>query len=183
MRISLVPCYHDHVYLRGNCRFDTWNMAKSPGFGLCGTAETICEALQRRPDIKNLTGVSNNAGDGVFGLAPLVKSGQIEKMILSYVGTNKNLQDAYLAGKVALELSPQGTIAERLRAAAAGMPGFYTRTGAGACLLLLYHSKIRVSQAACGRDTKSGGGPGEPFKGKNGKHAKIFANLALKNPA
>ena len=108
------------------------NMAKSPGFGLCGTAETICEALQRRPDIKNLTGVSNNAGDGVFGLAPLVKSGQIEKMILSYVGTNKNLQDAYLAGKVALELSPQGTIAERLRAAAAGMPGFYTRTGAGA---------------------------------------------------
>jgi 3-oxoacid CoA-transferase len=107
-------------------------MAKSPGFGLCGTAETICEALQRRPDIKNLTGVSNNAGDGVFGLAPLVKSGQIEKMILSYVGTNKNLQDAYLAGKVALELSPQGTIAERLRAAAAGMPGFYTRTGAGA---------------------------------------------------
>jgi 3-oxoacid CoA-transferase len=77
--------------------------------------------------------VSNNAGDGVFGLAPLVKSGQIQKMILSYVGTNKNLQDAYLAGKVALELSPQGTIAERLRAAAAGMPGFYTRTGAGTC--------------------------------------------------
>lgn len=77
--------------------------------------------------------MSNNAGDGVFGLAPLVKSGQIQKMILSYVGTNKNLQDAYLAGKVALELSPQGTIAERLRAAAAGMPGFYTRTGAGTC--------------------------------------------------
>ena len=65
--------------------------------------------------------------------APLVKSKQIKKMILSYVGTNKNLQDAYLSGEVALELSPQGTIAERLRSAAAGMPGFFTRTGAGEC--------------------------------------------------
>ena len=63
--------------------------------------------------------------------APLVKTKQIKKMILSYVGTNKNLQDAYLSGEVSLELSPQGTIAERLRAAAAGMPGFFTRTGAG----------------------------------------------------
>lgn len=102
--------------------------------------------MKRRPDLKDLTGCSNNAGDGVFGLggpasrvkagsqlmsAPLVKTKQIKKMILSYVGTNKNLQDAYLAGEVSLELSPQGTIAERLRAAAAGMPGFFTRTGAG----------------------------------------------------
>jgi acyl CoA:acetate/3-ketoacid CoA transferase len=63
--------------------------------------------------------------------APLTKSKQITKMILSYVGTNKNLQDAYLSGKIELELSPQGTIAERLRSAAAGLPGFYTRTGAG----------------------------------------------------
>jgi 3-oxoacid CoA-transferase len=63
--------------------------------------------------------------------APLVKTKQIKKMILSYVGTNKNLQDAYLSGEVALELSPQGTIAERLRSAASGMPGFFTRTGAG----------------------------------------------------
>lgn len=78
-----------------------------------------------------MTGVSNNAGDGIYGLAPLTNNGAISKMILSYVGTNKNLQDAYLAGKISLELSPQGTIAERLRSAAAGMPGFYTRTGAG----------------------------------------------------
>ncbi|RSH89104.1 hypothetical protein EHS25_002770 [Saitozyma podzolica] len=103
----------------------------SAGFGLCGTAETIIEAMKRRPDLRDLSGVSNNAGDGVFGLAPLVKSGQVKKMTLSYVGTNRNLEKAYLAGEVALELSPQGTIAERLRAAGAGMPGFFTRTGAG----------------------------------------------------
>lgn len=107
------------------------SLVLSAGFGLCGTAETIIEAMQRRPDLKDLTGCSNNAGDGVYGLAPLVKTGQIKKMILSYVGTNKNLQNSYLAGQVALELSPQGTIAERLRSAAAGMPGFFTRTGAG----------------------------------------------------
>lgn len=101
------------------------------GFGLCGTAETIIKAMTKRPGLKDLHGVSNNAGDGVAGLAPLLKTGQLTKMTLSYVGTNKNLQDAYLGGRVALELSPQGTIAERLRAAAAGMPGFYTRTGAG----------------------------------------------------
>ena len=105
--------------------------ALTSGFGLCGTAETLIEALKAHPHINELTGVSNNAGDGVFGLAPLVKSGQIKKMVLSYVGTNKNMQDAYLRGDTMLELSPQGTIAERLRAAAAGMPGFYTRTGAG----------------------------------------------------
>jgi 3-oxoacid CoA-transferase len=98
---------------------------------LCGTAETIITALHKRTDLKDMTGVSNNAGDGIYGLAPLTKSGAIGKMVLSYVGTNKNLQDAYLAGKISLELSPQGTIAERLRAAASGMPGFYTRTGAG----------------------------------------------------
>ena len=92
--------------------------------------------MQKRPELKNLTGVSNNAGDGIAGLAPLVKSGQIKKMILSYVGTNKNLQDTYLRGDIALELSPQGTIAERLRSAASGMPGFYTRTGAGEWLFV-----------------------------------------------
>ncbi|EJT49685.1 Succinyl-CoA:3-ketoacid-coenzyme A transferase [Trichosporon asahii var. asahii CBS 8904] len=104
----------------------------SAGFGLCGTAETLIQAIVDRPDIKGLTVVSNNAGNvGAGGLSPLVLSGQIEKMILSYVGTNKALQDAYIAGNVALELTPQGTIAERLRAAGAGMPGFYTRTGSG----------------------------------------------------
>ncbi|KAK8853294.1 hypothetical protein IAR55_003998 [Kwoniella newhampshirensis] len=103
----------------------------SAGFGLCGTAETIISAI-KNSDLKDLTVVSNNAGNaGTFGLSPLVTSRQIKRMILSYLGTNKGLQDAYLAGEIELELSPQGTIAERLRAAGAGMPGFYTRTGAG----------------------------------------------------
>ncbi|WWD19720.1 hypothetical protein CI109_104184 [Kwoniella shandongensis] len=103
----------------------------SAGFGLCGTAETIIHAI-KNSDLKDLTVVSNNAGNaGTFGLSPLVTSGQIKKMILSYVGTNKGLQNAYLSGEIQMELSPQGTIAERLRAAGAGMPGFYTRTGAG----------------------------------------------------
>lgn len=88
--------------------------------------------MRKREDLRDITVVSNNAGNaGEAGLAPLVKSGQIKKCILSYVGLNKPLQDSYLAGNVALELSPQGTLAERIRAAGAGMPGFYTRTGAG----------------------------------------------------
>lgn len=107
------------------------DMILSAGFGLCGTAETIIKAI-KESELKDLTVVSNNAGNaGTFGLSPLVTSGQISKMILSYLGTNKGLQDAYLAGRIDLELSPQGTIAERLRASGAGMPGFYTRTGAG----------------------------------------------------
>ena len=123
------------------------------GFGLCGTAETIIGAIRNRSALTDLTVVSNNAGDnGTAGLgecvplelclqpAPLIESRQISKMILSYVGTNKGLQDAYLAGEVAMELSPQGTIAERLRAAGAGMPGFYTRTGAGEYRLMLSSS-------------------------------------------
>ncbi|WVQ84683.1 hypothetical protein IAT38_006838 [Cryptococcus sp. DSM 104549] len=103
----------------------------SAGFGLCGTAETIIHAI-KKSDLQDLTVVSNNAGNaGTHGLSPLVTSRQISKMILSYLGTNKGLQDSYLTGNIQLELSPQGTIAERLRAAGAGMPGFYTRTGAG----------------------------------------------------
>ncbi|OCF30512.1 3-oxoacid CoA-transferase [Kwoniella heveanensis CBS 569] len=103
----------------------------SAGFGLCGTAETIIGAIRGRPELKDLTVVSNNAGDnGKAGLAPLVTSRQISKIILSYVGTNKGLEKAYLAGEIAMELCPQGSIAERLRAGGNGVPGFYTRTGA-----------------------------------------------------
>ncbi|OXG29629.1 3-oxoacid CoA-transferase [Cryptococcus neoformans] len=103
----------------------------SAGFGLCGTAETIIKAM-RESDLKDLTVVSNNAGNaGTYGLSPLITSKQIKKMVLSYLGTNKGLQDAYLSGEIEIELCPQGTIAERLRAAGAGMPGFFTRTGAG----------------------------------------------------
>ncbi|KAJ9113994.1 hypothetical protein QFC22_005812 [Naganishia vaughanmartiniae] len=104
----------------------------SAGFGLCGTAETVITAMAKRQDLQDLTVVSNNAGNaGDDGLSPLVKSRQIKKCILSYLGQNKALQDAYLGGEIALELNPQGSLADRLRAAGAGQPGFYTRTGAG----------------------------------------------------
>ncbi|WWC72101.1 uncharacterized protein I206_106061 [Kwoniella pini CBS 10737] len=104
----------------------------SAGFGLCGTAETIIAAIHERKDLQDLMVVSNNAGNaGTAGLSPLVTSGQIQRMILSYLGTNKGLMANYINGKISLELSPQGTIAERLRAAGSGMPGIYTRSGVG----------------------------------------------------
>jgi len=93
-------------------------------------AETIITAFKARPDLTDLKMVSNNAGiTHTGGLAPLISSGQISKMTLSYVGTNKELERAYLDGGIELELSPQGSIAERLRCAGHGMPGLYTRTG------------------------------------------------------
>ncbi|EJU05345.1 3-oxoacid CoA-transferase [Dacryopinax primogenitus] len=102
----------------------------SGGFGLCGTPDTLIEALSRRPQVRDLTAVSNNAGVGKRGLGLLLHTGQISKMIASYIGTNKHFESLYLAGKIGLELTPQGTIAERLRAHAAGIPAFYTPTGA-----------------------------------------------------
>ncbi|KAJ9126922.1 hypothetical protein QFC24_001153 [Naganishia onofrii] len=108
------------------------SLVLSAGFGLCGVPQTLINAIRDNASIDDLTVVSNNAGDsGSGGLSPLVQSGQISTMILSYVGTNKKLQDAYLAGKISLELGPQGTIAERLRAGGAGVPAVYTPTGAG----------------------------------------------------
>lgn len=101
------------------------------GFGLCGTADTLIRALSRRPEVKDLTCVSNNAGVGEYGLGSLLHSGQISKMIASYLGTNKYFEKLYLTGKISLELSPQGTIAERCRSAGAGIPAFYTPSGVG----------------------------------------------------
>lgn len=105
----------------------------SSGFGLCGVAETLIEALGKRgPEALNgLTAVSNNAGvEGKGGLSLLVKSGQVSNLILSYLGGNKTLEKKYLNGDVAIELCPQGTLGERIRAAGAGIPAFYTPTGA-----------------------------------------------------
>ncbi|OCT51477.1 Succinyl-CoA:3-ketoacid coenzyme A transferase 1, mitochondrial [Cladophialophora carrionii] len=104
----------------------------SAGFGLCGTAETIITALHKRgPDsLNNLTAVSNNAGAaGAGGLSPLTQSGQITRCILSYLGNNKKLEQKYLNGNIAIELCPQGTLAERIRAGGSGIPAFYTPTG------------------------------------------------------
>lgn len=100
------------------------------GFGLCGMPESLIDALGET-GVKGLTVVSNNAGVDGIGLANLIKTGQIAKMISSYVGNNKTFEKAYLDGDVALEFSPQGTIAERIRAGGAGIPGFYTKTGVG----------------------------------------------------
>src|SRR4029077_15867122 len=100
------------------------------GFGLCGVPETLIEAV-RKSGAKDLTFVSNNAGVDGIGLGVLLESGQIKKMISSYVGENKIFASLYLAGKLELEFNPQGTLAERIRAGGAGIPAFFTRTGVG----------------------------------------------------
>ena len=102
----------------------------SGGFGLCGIPENLILAL-RDSGVRDLTVISNNAGVDDFGLGLLLKTRQIRKMISSYVGENKEFERQYLAGELALEFNPQGTLAERIRAGGAGMYGFYTRTGAG----------------------------------------------------
>ena len=100
------------------------------GFGLCGIPEALIAAL-RDSGVKDLTVVSNNAGVDGFGLGQLLETRQIRKMISSYVGENKEFERQYLAGELELEFTPQGTLAERLRAGGAGIPAFYTRTGVG----------------------------------------------------
>ena len=100
------------------------------GFGLCGVPETLIDAV-RETGVKNLTFVSNNAGVDGIGLGVLLETGQIKKMISSYVGENKIFANLYLSGKLELEFNPQGTLAERIRAGGAGIPAFFTRTGVG----------------------------------------------------
>jgi 3-oxoacid CoA-transferase subunit A len=100
------------------------------GFGLCGIPEALIAAL-RDTGVKGLTVISNNAGVDGFGLGQLLETRQIQKMISSYVGENKEFERQYLAGELALEFTPQGTLAEKLRAGGAGIPAFFTRTGVG----------------------------------------------------
>ena len=102
----------------------------SGGFGLCGIPENLIMAL-RDSGAKNLTVMSNNAGVDGFGLGQLLETRQIKKMLSSYVGENKEFERQYLAGELELEFNPQGTLAERIRAGGAGIPGFYTKTGVG----------------------------------------------------
>ena len=100
------------------------------GFGLCGIPEALIAAL-RDSGVKGLTAISNNAGVDGFGLGQLLTTRQIKKMIASYVGENKEFERQYLAGELELEFTPQGTLAEKLRAGGAGIPAFFTRTGVG----------------------------------------------------
>ncbi|KAF8326861.1 succinyl-CoA:3-ketoacid-coenzyme A transferase subunit B [Cantharellus anzutake] len=106
----------------------------SGGFGLCGTPDTLIQAVSRRPDLQNLTAVSNNAGVGNRGLGLLLESGQLSKVICSYIGANKAFANMYLTGKISVELTPQGTIAERIAAAGRGIPAFFTPTGYGTAI-------------------------------------------------
>jgi len=109
--------------------FDGMTIAAG-GFGLCGIPENLIAAI-RESGVKDLTIASNNAGVDDFGLGLLLKSRQVKKMISSYVGENDEFMRQYLSGELELEFNPQGTLAERLRAGGAGIPGFYTKTGVG----------------------------------------------------
>lgn len=100
------------------------------GFGLCGIPEALIEAL-KQTGVNDLTCISNNAGVDDFGLGKLLQTKQIKKMISSYVGENKEFERQYLNGELEVELTPQGTLAEKLRAGGAGIPAFFTQTGVG----------------------------------------------------
>ncbi|OYU00895.1 MAG: succinyl-CoA--3-ketoacid-CoA transferase [Sphingomonadaceae bacterium PASS1] len=102
----------------------------SGGFGLVGNPENLIPVI-RESGVKDLTIISNNCGADGFGLYTLLANGQIRKMVSSYVGDNQLFEQLYLEGKLELELNPQGTLAERIRAGGAGIPAFYTRTGVG----------------------------------------------------
>lgn len=102
----------------------------SGGFGLCGNPENLIEALHRK-GVKNLTIISNNCGTTELGLGILLQNKQVKRMVSSYVGENKEFERQYLSGELEVELNPQGTLAERIRAGGCGIGGFFTPTGAG----------------------------------------------------
>src|ERR1043165_951221 len=109
--------------------FDGMTIAAG-GFGLCGIPERLIDAIQAS-GVKDLTIASNNAGIDNEGLGKLLRTRQVKKIISSYVGENKEFERQYLAGELEVEFCPQGTLAERMRAGGAGIPGFYTKTGVG----------------------------------------------------
>ena len=129
------------------------------GFGLCGIPENCIAALVKK-GVKNLTCISNNAGVDDFGIGLMLRNKQVKKMISSYVGENKLFEDMVLSGELELELTPQGTLAEKLRAAGAGIPAFFTATGYG-------------TQIADGKETRE----------FNGRHyvleRSLFADFAI----
>ncbi len=129
------------------------------GFGLCGIPERLIDAV-RESGVKDLTFASNNAGIDNEGIGKLLRTRQVKKMIASYVGENKEFERQYLSGELEVEFSPQGTLAERMRAGGAGIPGFYTKTGVGTLV-------------AEGKEVKAFGG--QDYILEEG----IFADLAL----
>jgi 3-oxoacid CoA-transferase subunit A len=135
----------------------------SGGFGLCGIPERLLDAV-RDSGVKNLTFASNHAGIDNEGIGKLLRTRQVKKMIASYVGENKEFERQYLSGELEVEFCPQGTLAERMRAGGAGIPGFYTKTGVGTLV-------------AEGKEAKVFDGPNGPeeYILERG----IFADLAL----
>ena len=131
----------------------------SGGFGLCGIPERLIDAIAAS-GVKDLTFASNNAGIDNEGIGKLLRTRQVKKMIASYVGENKEFERQYLSGELEVEFSPQGTLAERMRAGGAGIPGFYTKTGVGTLV-------------AEGKEVKTFGG--QDYILEEG----IFADLAL----
>ena len=131
----------------------------SGGFGLCGLPERLLDAV-RDSGVTGLTFVSNNAGIDNEGIGKLLRTKQVKKMISSYVGENKEFERQYLAGELEVEFCPQGTLAERMRAGGAGIPGFYTKTGVGTLV-------------ADGKEVKAFGG--EEYILEHG----IFADLSI----
>ncbi|RDC71447.1 CoA transferase subunit A [Rhodovulum sp. 12E13] len=129
------------------------------GFGLCGIPELLIAAI-RDAGVRNLTVASNNAGVDDFGLGLLLQTRQVKKMMSSYVGENDTFMQQYLSGELELEFNPQGTLAERMRAGGAGIPGFYTKTGYG-------------TQIGEGKEVKEF--DGEPYILERG----IFADLSI----
>src|SRR6187401_3424394 len=130
----------------------------SGGFGLCGVPERLLDAIQAS-GVTNLTFASNNAGIDNEGIGKLLRTKQVAKMISSYVGENKEFERQYLAGELEVELCPQGTLAERLRAGGAGIPAFYTPTGAGTAisdggLPLRYAADGSIAKASPKKETR-----------------------------
>jgi len=150
--------YHDAVSALDGLLSDGLVIA-SGGFGICGVPERLLDAVQAS-GVKGLTFASNNAGIDNEGIGKLLRSRQVKKMIASYVGENKEFERQYLAGELEVEFCPQGTLAERMRAGGAGIPGFYTKTGVGTLV-------------AEGKEVKEFGG--EEYILERG----IFADLAL----
>jgi 3-oxoacid CoA-transferase subunit A len=127
--VAMKKIYPDATAALDGLLFDGMMIAAG-GFGLCGIPELLIAAL-RKNGVKDLTIASNNCGVDDFGLGILLQSRQISKMISSYVGENAEFMRQYLSGELKLEFTPQGTLAERMRAGGAGIPAFFTRTGAG----------------------------------------------------
>ncbi len=130
----------------------------SSGFGLCGNPENLLKALLDK-GTKHLTVISNNCGTDDFGLGPLLKARQIDKMVSSYVGENKEFERQFLEGELEVELNPQGTLAERIRAGGAGIPAFYTPTGYGTAvseggLPQIYDGQGGIKKASPKKETR-----------------------------